>query len=80
MSSTRALILAVGTDEPPRKILIRNDGGTVYLGDGAVTDSTGFALQANVYLILVVEPGGGLHGIRSGGSSTMHVLTQLAGV
>lgn len=73
--STVATSLASGGDNGVRLTLSNPSGPTVYLGNSAVSGTTGFQyLGTAAPLQVYVEQQETLYGITSSGTATVHVL------
>jgi hypothetical protein len=80
VTTTRILVLVGPGGRPPGPIgaFLRNVGtGPVFLGGQDVTPVTGFELPANTTIGPIrLTDGHALWGVRTSGTSVVHVLTQ----
>jgi len=72
--TTTATSLIAG-DNQPRTIYLHSTSGSTYLGDSAVTTSSGLHLPNNQTITIQVPFGESLYGITNTGTTNVRVLT-----
>lgn len=60
-----------------KSVIIRNRGSVaLYVGESALTTSTGYQIDAGESLSLILPAGGRLYGITASSSDAVHVLAE----
>lgn len=72
---TTSPILIVAADNQPRTCYLHSTSGSTYLGDSAVTTSSGLHLPNNQTIMIQVPFGETLYGITNTGTTNVRVLT-----
>jgi hypothetical protein len=67
--------LLIAADNQPRTCYLHSTSGSTYLGDSAVTTSSGLHLPNNDTITIQVPFGETLYGITNTGSTNVRVLT-----
>jgi hypothetical protein len=73
VATTATLLIAA--DNQPRTCYLHSTSGSTYLGDSAVTTSSGLHLPNNQTISIQVPFGETLYGITNTGSTNVRVLT-----
>lgn len=73
VATTATLIIAA--DNQPRTCYLHSTSGSTYLGDSAVTTSSGLHLPNNATITIQVPFGETLYGITNTGTTDVRVLT-----
>lgn len=72
---TTSPTLVVAADNIPRTCYLHSTSGSTYLGDSAVTTSSGLHLPNNQTISIIVPSGETLYGITNTGTTNVRVLT-----
>ena len=72
---TTTATLLVAADNQPRTCYLHSTSGSTYLGDSAVTTSSGLHLPNNQTITIQVPFGETLYGITNTGTTNVRVLT-----
>jgi hypothetical protein len=73
VATTATLLIAA--DNQPRTCYLHSTSGSTYLGDSAVTTSSGLHLPNNQTITIQVPFGETLYGITNTGTTNVRVLT-----
>lgn len=72
---TTTATLLIAADNQPRTCYLHSTSGSTYLGDSAVTTSSGLHLPNNQTITIQVPFGETLYGITNTGTTNVRVLT-----
>jgi hypothetical protein len=72
---TTSPMLVVAADNIPRTVYLHSTSGSTYLGDSAVTTSSGLHLPNNQTISIIVPSNETLYGITNTGTTNVRVLT-----
>jgi hypothetical protein len=74
---TTTATLLVAADPHDQTVLLHAAQGACYIGNAAVTSSTGFKIDNNAKVTLPLGAYEGLYGITSSGTDTVYVYSEV---
>jgi hypothetical protein len=75
VTTTATLLVTANTHD--QKVYLHSSSGTIYLGDSAITSSTGYKMDNGDKLIVDLGDNEALYGITSSGTATMQVMVTI---